>query len=169
MTKKKKNSKDKVERADGKSQIKRCLQWRSQYLSREKRATHAAVHRDHADLQAADQGAALRSAAVRRGWSRDVRVGVRRGAEPQSPAGLLPQRSEPNQWEAAGKRISTPTATLTTDLYQALTATKFSCFITNFFSLLFCDVSPMYYIVLLSDVVVNNVRKLTSCWRSYCK
>ena len=67
--------------------------------------THDAAHRDHPELQAAQRGAALRAAAAalqrRRGRGGGRRVG--RGAEPQSAAGLLPQRSEPDQREAAGK------------------------------------------------------------------
>lgn len=77
-----------------------------------------AAHRDHAELQAAARRAALRRAAaaaaaaaaeLRRGrgsGSGAGRLPVRGGAaaQPQSPAGLLPQRSQPDQREAAGKR-----------------------------------------------------------------
>lgn len=62
------------------------------------------MHWDHAELQAAQRGAPVRiAAALQRRWSRSVGLRIRGGAEPQSPARLLPQRSEPDQREAAGK------------------------------------------------------------------
>lgn len=66
---------------------------------------HDAAHRDHAELQAAERGAPLRAAAAALQRHRRPSAGhrVRRAAEPQSPAGLLPKRSEPDQREAAGK------------------------------------------------------------------
>lgn len=92
-----------MERADGRSQIKRCLA-RAERLFETARGPHAVAHRDHAELQAAQRDAPLRiAAALRRRWSGAAGRRVRGGAEPQSPAGLLPQRSEPDQREAAGK------------------------------------------------------------------
>lgn len=65
---------------------------------------HDAVHRDLAELQSPQPGAPLRAAAaLQRLRSPTDGHRVRGGAEPQSLAGLLPKRSEPDQWETAGK------------------------------------------------------------------
>lgn len=98
--KKEKKPKTKVERTDGRSQIKGVCAGGERLFETCKAANDGAhVHR--AELQSAP----LRTAAAlqpRRGPSVGARV--RRGrAEPQSPAGLLPEGSEPDQREAAGK------------------------------------------------------------------
>lgn len=81
-------------------------------LSETWKGAHAAAHWDHADhLQDAQRRAPLRAAAaLQHRWSPSVGHRVRRGAEPQSTAGLLPKRSEPDQREAAGKLYFTSAA-----------------------------------------------------------
>lgn len=70
---------------------KKVFARRERLLETGKIPNHDAL-RDHAELQAAERNAHLRSAgaALQLHWSPSVGHRVRRGAEPQGPAGLLP-------------------------------------------------------------------------------
>jgi len=92
------------------------------------------AHRDHEDhLQDARRGAARRAATAL--WSRRRAAGarVRGGAEPARAAGLLPQRAQPHEREAAGK--DKQTTTTTSMLFLLLLFCRFiwiSAFLVNF-------------------------------------
>lgn len=98
------------------------------------------MHWDHAELQAAQRGAPVRiAAALQRRWSRSVGLRVRGGAEPQSPARLLPQRSEPDQREAAGKICTRSTHADTRRTFNSGELSSFIKTVTVFSSL-----SPLF-------------------------